>query len=172
MALILPPEHADSAGTCEAGQGDPSSASSIAAASRYLCEISELLNSQKGVGEHDTTDSLPAQQTYMSRQHRTSISIRDTAVASTATWASRRAHASQAIQDASPYTALGVHEVMLRTAQGGWIIARSDAAGRPAASLPHIAFSAVTILPKSIGKEGSIMDAEGEAQPLRPRLLT
>ena len=172
MALILPPEHADSAGTTEAEQGDPSSASTVASASRYLCEMSELLSSQKDADKHDTTDTLPAPESYASRQHRVPISVRDTAIASTATSASRRAHAAQAMQDAAAYSALGVNEVMLRTAQGGWIIARSDAASRPAAVPLRNGFTDVTILPKSIGKEGSIIDAEGKTHHLRPRSKT
>lgn len=166
MALILPPEHADSGAVNEAEQRDPSPPSTIAAASRYLCEISDLLSSEKHAGEYDIADSLPASQTFVSRQHRTPTSIRDTAVASTASSASRQAHAAQAMQDASAYSALGVREIMLRTAQGGWIIARTDAPGRSATSPWPIAYSDVTILPKSIGKEGSIIDAEGKAHNL------
>lgn len=80
-----------------------------------------------------------------------SLSIQDLASASSATEQAKLRMARDAQRDLSMFSQLRLSELFVRTFQSQWLLGRK---GHTAGQLDNIA-----ILPKSVGKEGSLVDA-------------
>lgn len=129
---------------------DHSRLQDLSAAREYLSAVSSSLSPRSNTEQAET-----APQQYYGFTTGT-LSVHNTALPSTATDSLKRSSASSAVDAVSSFARLGVADLYIRNSLPQWLVARSSSERG----------LDITLLPKSIGKEGSLLDAENEMSRL------